>query len=72
MRQYERIQMRIERKTVKVLTEGKKKCFGRINDHKHRIQSWLRHQMSRNYDSVLIQIQCIELSNTVTEYVVKR
>ena len=27
--------------------------------------------MSRNYYSVLIQIQCIELPNTVTENVVK-
>ena len=27
--------------------------------------------LSRNYDSVLVQIQCIELPNTVTEYVVK-
>ena len=27
--------------------------------------------MSRNYDSVLVQIQFIELPNPVTEYVVK-
>jgi hypothetical protein len=27
--------------------------------------------MSRNYDSVLVQIQCIELPNTVAENVVK-